>query len=202
MEPPAQQTRCGSRPNRWMQAGTMEKDLFGRPIRKKEPRYGRSLRKYDRDSFDERLARFQYLQTVFPKRYGFLLPLESSYLLHEVKVTFVSGAYVATIMLSQAFIEHVLQCAVESAGEGKVARCGLAEIVKWFQKNRPQHDFLMRKIDDLRRFRNPFTHLRPFDDPDTLGQRIFVAKASPDEILETETKSALALMYQVAITTF
>jgi len=180
----------------------MEKDLFGKPIRKKEPRYARSLRKYDRDSFDERLNRLQYLQSIFPDGYGFLLPLESSYLLHEAKVTFVDGAYVATIMLAQAFIEHILQCAVAAAGEEKVARRGLAEIAKWFRKNRPQHDFLIGKVDHLRRFRNPFTHLRPFDDPDTLGQRIFAAKASPDEILEEETKSALALMYQVAITTF
>ena len=136
----------------------------------------------------------------FQRDISFLLPLESSYLLREVKMAFINGEYVATLMLAQAFIEHILQCSVEHTGEKKVARHGLAEIIKWFMKNKPQHNFLMRKIDHLRRFRNPFTHLRPLDDPDTLSQRIFTTKTSPDEILEAETKDALALMYQVAIT--
>jgi hypothetical protein len=60
----------------------------------------------------------------------------------------------------------------------------------------------MGRIDMLRRFRNPFSHLRPFDDPDTIGQRTLKSKQPPEAIIEKAARDALALMYQVAITRF
>jgi len=115
---------------------------------------------------------------------------------------FINGQFIATLMLTQAFIEHTLQTVVEELGHPQVARRGLNEITKWFRKNRPHHDFLMEKIDKLRRFRNPFSHLRPFDDPDTISQRVLRSRMPPKDIIEKEARDALALMYQVAVTRF
>ncbi|MFC1463169.1 hypothetical protein ACFLQU_06175 [Verrucomicrobiota bacterium] len=180
----------------------MKKDLLGHPLKAKPPYLAPTLQRFDKRTFQERLERLQHLQTVFPKGYGFLLPPESAFVLSEVKMCFINGQFIATLMLTQAFIEHALQASLEGLGHPRVARRGLSEITKWFRSNRPQHDFLMEKIDKLRRFRNPFSHLRPFDDPDTIGQRMFKSKQLPEDIIEKEARDALALMYQVAITRF
>jgi hypothetical protein len=180
----------------------MRKDLLGHPLKERTPYLSRTLRKFDRDTFPSRLERLQHLQTIFPKGYWFGLPLESAYIMDEVKMTFVNGNYIATVMLSQAFIEHILQIEVERLGHPVVARKGLREIIKWFKRERPHNDFLMNRVDRLRRFRNPFSHLRPFDDPDTLARRAMKSQSDPSEIIKMETKEALALMYQVAITRF
>lgn len=180
----------------------MKKDILGHPLKAKEPYLSRTLRKFDRDTFPHRLERLQHLQAVFPKGYGFMLPPESAFIMTEVKMTFINGQFIATVMLAQAFIEHILQIAVEGLGHPQVARKGLNDIIKWFKRQRPQHTFLINKIDRLRRFRNPFSHLRPFDDPDTISQRAMKSRMRPEDIIENETRDALALMYQVAITRF
>jgi hypothetical protein len=180
----------------------VKKDLFGNPIIEKESPMERSLRKYDRDSFDDRLGRLKYLQKISPKGYSFFLPPESAYILDEVKMTFINGQCVATIMLAQAFIEHVLQGKVYGPESEKVVRKGLSKITEWISNNKPVHSDLMKRINRLRRFRNPFCHLRPFDDPDTISQMIFQSGMHPDAILEEETQKAIALMYEVAVTKF
>jgi hypothetical protein len=180
----------------------LRKDLFGNPIVEKGSHLERSLRKYDRDSFGNRLDRLKYLQKIFPKGYGFLLAPESAYILDEVKMTFMNGHYVATIMLAQAFIEHVLQGTVCGSKSEKVVKRGLGAIVKWIRNNKPEHSYLMKEIDHLRKFRNPFCHLRPSDDPDTISQRMFQSGMHPDEILEEETKKAITLMYEIAVRKF
>ena len=180
----------------------MEKDLFGQSIEKKESFLKKSLRKYDKDSFNDRLKRLEYLQKIFPKDYGFLLRPESAFILDEVKMTFINGYFISTVMLAQAFIEHVLQTILETFGHQKLSQKNLKEIIKWFRSNKPEHNFLMKKIDHLRRFRNPFSHLKPFNDPNTITQRSFCSRVQPDEILEKETRDALELMYQVMVTKF
>lgn len=180
----------------------LRKDLFGKPIIEKESYLERSLRKYDRDSFGGRLDRLKYLKNIFPKGYGFILSPESSYILDEVKITFINGQYVATIMLAQAFIEHMLQGTVCGAESEKVSKRGLGTIVKWIRNNKPEHSYLMKEIDHLRKFRNPFCHLRPSDDPDTISQRMFQSGMHPDAILEEEAKKAVVLMYEIAVRKF
>ncbi len=180
----------------------MKKDLFGNPIIKKQSRLERSLNKYDQDSFSSRLSRLEHLQQIFPKGYWFALPPESAHIFDETKMTFINGHYIACVMLAQAFIEHVLQMELERMGHPKIAGRSLKEIIKWFKTNKPEHKFLMDNIDRLRKFRNPFAHLRPFGDPDSLSQRIMRAQTAPDKILEKESRDSLALMYRVAITRF
>lgn len=180
----------------------MKKDLLRRPLKAKMPYLAPTLQRFDKRTFQERLERLQHLQTIFPKGYGFLLPAESAFVLSEVKMCFINGQFIATIMLAQAFIEHTLQASLVRMGHPRVAGRSLSEITKWFRRNRPQHDYLMGKIDKLRGFRNPFSHLRPFDDPDTIGQRMLKSKQPPEVIIEKAARDALALMYQVAITRF
>jgi hypothetical protein len=143
-----------------------------------------------------------YLRSVYPRGYGFMLPPESVYVLHEAGNAFIYGQYVATVMLSQAFMEHILQIHLQNRNATAIARKGLGAIVKYMREREPRHKFVIEKVDAVRRFRNPFTHLRDSDDPDTLMQRVRVTATNPDKVLEDEAKKALAVMYQVAMTRF
>lgn len=178
----------------------MQKDLFGNEILEPVDEFSQALKTYDSETLELRYERLKYINKIFPHDYGFLLPTESAYILSEAKMTLISGQYVATVMLAQAFIEHILQIYLESIGQAQVAKRGLSAMIKYFHQNKPHHNYIMKRIDKIRRFRNPFSHLKDFDHPDTVVQRSLKASALPDEILEKETKEALELMYHIAIT--
>lgn len=112
-------------------------------------------------------------------------------------MAFINGAFIATIMLAQAFIERRLQDYMEARGLAKQARRGLKAIVQYFRQNHLLNELLLDKIDRLRQTRNPFSHLKPIDHPYTMAQRIFLEMKQPEEILETEAKEAIALMYTI-----
>lgn len=178
----------------------MQKDLFGDEIKEPLDELSQALKVYDSETFEQRYERLKYINKIFPHDYGFLLPPESAYVLDEAKMTFISGQYIATVMLAQAFIEHILQLHLEGIGQPKIAKRGLSAIVKFFLQNKPQHNYIMTRIDKIRKFRNPFSHLKPFDHPERIIQKTLQTSTLPDEILEKETKEALEIMYHIAIT--
>lgn len=47
----------------------MEKDLFGKPIQKRRSRLEIQLSKYDRETFDERLERLKFIESIAPRGY-------------------------------------------------------------------------------------------------------------------------------------
>ena len=175
-------------------------DLFGRAIPTRPAALTQWLKRYDSSTFEERRVRAMYLRSIYPRGYSFLLPPESHYVLQEAKAAYVNGLFVATVMLAQAFIEHLLQSHLEHKGHAVIAHKGLGAIIKYMMKNEPEHGFLIKKVDAVRKFRNPFTHLRNFDDPDTLMQHVIRTHQPPDEVLKQEAEKALVVMYQMAIT--
>lgn len=67
-----------------------------------------------------------------------------------------------------------------------------------------QHDFaspfLLDKVDHLRRIRNPFVHLKPFENDDGLLKRMLSGKVEePARLLEKDAKMALSFMYTMAV---
>ena len=175
----------------------MGRDLFGNPIQEKRDRLEVQLSKYDRDTFSERLERLKYIEGIAPKGYSMMGGFEAIAILHEAELAFVSGAYIAAVMLAQAFIERRLQDYLEAKGQTKQARRGLKAILQHFRRHHLLNELLLDKIDHLRQTRNPFTHLKPIDHPYTMAQRIISERKEPIVILETEAKDAMALMYTI-----
>ena len=113
-----------------------EKDLFGNNILKKtKTRLESSLEKYDSNSFNDRLERLKFLNKVFPKGYGIMGDQETVYVFSEVKMAFINGEFISTILLAQAFIERNLQGYYESIGLEKIAQKGLKSIIDHAKKN-------------------------------------------------------------------
>lgn len=175
----------------------MKKDLFGKPVEKKKDRLEIQLAKYDRESFDDRLARLRYVEKIAPRNYSMLCSFEFAALLHEAQSAFINGEYIATIMLAQAFIEHRLQGYLESKEVSQKITKNLNAILKYLQDNGLLNELLITKIDQLRLKRNPFSHLKSIDYPYTIGRRIGEELRPPGEFLEDDAKEALGLMYTI-----
>lgn len=185
-----------------MKQGHENLNLFGEEIRDPEPPMSCWLRRHDAATFEFRRTRAEHLKSVYPRGYSFLLPAESFYVLEEAKLAYLNGADLATIVFAQAFIEHVLQMHLQSLNQVAVARRGLKAIVEYVKHHEPQHQYLMDLVDEVRKFRNPFMHLRDADDQDRLFHRVLVAQKRPEGILEDEAQRALGVMYEIAVTKF
>ncbi len=176
----------------------MTRDLLGRKITKDRPRLAPSLAKYDKDSFNDRLQRLRWLYKVFPSGYSYMMPPETAYIFGEIKNVFVDGAFVATILLSSAFIEHWLSSVARSKGFEREAARGLSSVIKCLRREGLVNDYLLDKADALRKLRNPFVHLQAFEAPDRITQRAIHEKKNPIGILEDKAKEAVSLMYTIS----
>lgn len=174
-----------------------ERDLFGEPIKRRRGRWESYLSRYDRDTFAERLERLKYLDSVVPQAAGMMAGLETVLVFQEATLAFVNGAFVATIMLAQAFVEHWLQAYLEREGFSKEADQGLSAIASCCRDSHLLSEYLLDKVDHLRQVRNPFTHLKPYHSPFTMSHRLLVERVPPDEILEREAREAIGVMYTV-----
>lgn len=176
----------------------MNKDLFGKPVKKGKSRLERSLEKSDRNTFSSRLDRLKWLESLFPKGYGFMMPTETFYVFEEARLAFINGEFVATLLLANAFLEQWLGNLLASKGYGKEAGRGLSAILNCMAKDGFLHPFLVDAADSLRKVRNPFVHIKAFDHKHRLIQRVFREKRYPNSLLEEDAKDAISLMLHVA----
>lgn len=126
------------------------------------------------------------------------MPLETGLIHSEITNTFVDGSFIATILLCVAFIEHWLTCILSSHGFEKESKAGLDQKLKCLKRNQLTLKVVIKKVDQLRKKRNPFVHLRSFDDPNTISQRIFKEKKDLITILEEDARESILLMHAVA----
>jgi hypothetical protein len=172
------------------------KDLFGNDVDATDE-LEKYLAEMDQETIQARVANLSYVISIAPES-GLMMPHESFLVFTEARDAFVNGLYVATVMLAQALIEHRLQIFMSNIGEDEAANKGISAILKRIQVIRPQHEFIMGRVDRLRAFRNPFTHLKSFEHQHTIGQVSLRNRQHPDEVLYNRAKEALALMYTVA----
>jgi hypothetical protein len=182
-----------------------QKDLFGNSERKKLSSLENSLRKYDRESFAERFKRLKYLNKIFPSGYGLLADPETVYIFDEVKMAFINGEMISTILLAQAFIERKIQSHYHSAGFETIATKGLKAIIDHARKNKTINDFILDKINILRQKRNPFVHLKEYDHEHNLSQRLYKnikekkVNTHPLQIIEQDSREAIEIMYLIFV---
>jgi hypothetical protein len=65
------------------------KDLFGKPIRQRRPRYEAALERAEKASLPARAARVRWLSQVIPKNVTFGMPPETFYVFEDAKCSFV-----------------------------------------------------------------------------------------------------------------
>lgn len=185
-----------------MSARRVNRDLFGKPIKQRRPRYEWSLERVEKATLPVRAERVRWLEKVIPKNRGFAMPTETFYVFEEAKSSFVYGCFVASTVLAAAFVEHWLSARLAQRGFNKAANNGLAAMIECCRKNHLLNPTLLEKVNRLRLIRNPFTHLKSFDHPHGLGQRSLRERSHPEALLEVDAKESLTTMYTVAVYAF
>ena len=141
-----------------------------------------------------RADRLLWASTYVPPHGGMVGRLESLSLLDEARGTFVAGHYVATLIVSSAYIEHVLNEALPPLVGGERRR--MSNALKLAKEHGLFSLSLLDRATRLSTIRNPYAHLRPVDDADTLGQRMCSENVHPRDLQEVDAKEALSLMYE------
>jgi len=177
-----------------------QRDLFGDKARPKFDKLATDLQKRDRQTFKSRLERLRYLDSISPRGISMFGQMEPIFIFEEASLAFLNGAFIATIILCQAAIEHWLTSYLSGKTEAKELPKTLQNMLKQCQKDGIIHDYLIEKIDSLRLIRNPFTHPKSEEYAFVLSRRIFEIKLPPEEILEEDAKSALSLMHTLYLT--
>lgn len=185
-----------------MQKKQIQKDLFGKPVKQRRPRYEWTLEKLDKKILPVRAERIRWLESVIPRNQLLGLPTETYYVFIEAKSSFIYGCFVGSVILAAAFVEHWLAAQLSDRGFGKEANRGLLAMIKCCRKNNLVNSALLIRIDRLRVIRNPFVHLKEFGHKNSLVQRSFHYGLHPNEVLEKDAKESLITMYSVATYAF
>jgi len=184
----------------------MQGGLFGNKPTKKNTKFETTLKKYDSNTIDERVERLKFINTLIPGEYIFGADPETIFIFEEAKMAFINGQFISTILLSQAYIERSLQIHYNSIGLDSVAKKGLKAILDHARKHKTIHHFLLPKIDELRKIRNPFVHLKEHEHNYNLSQRILknIQEGKSykyfTEIIYDDAKEAIRLMYAIFLT--
>lgn len=156
----------------------------------------KDLSDYDAFTFQVRAKRLKYLDSVYPTGYG-MMGLEMYYLFTEARYCYINGQFVATILLAQSLIEQWLSGVLREKGYAIKEGAGLSEIINVVRKHQIMHQFLIDKVDSLRKIRNPFVHLKPMLHPDTLDFLSINQGINHITLAEKDAQNALALMYEI-----
>ena len=180
----------------------LSRDLFGKPIRQRRPKYEAALERLDRITLVERAARVRWLAQKIPHNILMAMPFETMTVLQEAKSSFISGQFVATIVLASAFVEHWFTSNLNNLGFNKEANQGLAAAIVCARKNDLAPSFLLDMADNLRKIRNPFAHLKSFDHEFNPSRRARKMGAHAYELLERDAQNSIILIYAIGIHTF
>ena len=172
-----------------------QRDLFGDKAQLQIDKLTSNLQRQDRHTFKSRLERLKFLDSIYPRGVSMFGRMEPIFIFQEARLTFLNGAFIATILLCQAFIEHWLTSYLSGKIETDELPKTLQGMLQQCRKEGIIHDYLIEKIESLRVVRNPFTHPKSEDHQFVLSRRIFKMNLPPEEILEEDAKNALSLMH-------
>lgn len=153
------------------------------------------LRDADDRTLSERAERLTKLISEGQPEQGRLLPGGplGATAVWEAGAAYVHGFFLATLLLTQSALEHLLAGALVIHHPDRSAD-GRPVFAELLQSSRAaglltEGEFLL--FDDLRRRRNPYAHARGINDRAGLLRRSMTSGKHPDEIIDTDAWSAL-----------
>ena len=160
----------------------------------------KALEYSDSETRITRAERIEWLSLHSPTVPVVMGRAETLQLLEEAQQSFISGHFVAALVVAMAFVEHGLIEELQFLGHIKGSPPFSAALTVATEKKVFPSDWLARaKILSLRR--NPFAHLKPEGHGDTLGVRVRKEKEHPRAIMEADAKDAIDLMFNFFVAT-
>lgn len=121
--------------------------------------------------------------------------LAIGHMLEEARQCFISGHFIGSMLLASSFVEQTLSEELECVVPAPERRTFELLIKAGRQHLRLPAD-LFDRTDKLRQLRNPFTHRKSANHPDSFGMRFMLANLHPLKILEADGKLAMEVMYE------
>lgn len=182
-------------------------DLFGNPVTLKEKNVElrKSVTHYDSETLNERVERLKFINEISSGDTIVAGDTETVYIFKEVKMAYLGGNFISTILLTQAFIERLLASHFNSINLERIANRGIKAMLDYAKKHKLFKEYFINQIDRLRQKRNPFVHLKPFEHKFNVSQRIMSNMQndnkyiSPDQLIEEDAKEAIRLMYAIFV---
>lgn len=155
-----------------------------------------ALKLSDEQRREERADRIIWMSTYCSKPGITIGRPETLALLGEAEDAFREGHFISVQLLALAYVEHTI---VEELVERSLSkeRVNFERAIDLAQRNEVLDTELLSRIDRLRKVRNPFSHRRPPDDPDTYGNRYISRQIHPRVMLEQDAREAFEVMYLV-----
>jgi hypothetical protein len=179
----------------------MQRDFWGKLKEESEDQWERELKRYDADSFPDRLRRLRLISEIMTSRNGYLLYSEESlYLFEDAKNCFIFGHFAACILVCQELLEHQLSSLYTFAGNRKLAKAGFQKLIEHTLADKVLPEFVVNKLEDLRQKRNPLVHFTDYfqrDPKKSLVLQSVEMNTTPDRILEQQAKDAILVTFEI-----
>lgn len=144
-----------------------------------------------------RAERLQFIQEEFGPPADMLLGggIPAMFALREMTHAFVVGNFMATILLAQVFVEHSLGGSFILAGDDDTATEGFARLTKKSLLDGSITPALAKKLDELRKMRNPYTHPNPGATPRShMGRMMEQKMYDPEQLAEKDAHVAIQIV--------
>jgi hypothetical protein len=150
------------------------------------------IKQKDGISLAGRVKRLKHLHKLNPDGKHLMGNVETTLAYKEMQWCYIEGFYLSVIVLAQSLIEKILQDRLSiTAGVKGKDLITFSSMLKVIKKKKLLHEFWISKIDRIRTIRNPITHLRKMNDPNTVDHRSYNAGNHVEKQLELDAKDAL-----------
>lgn len=176
----------------------MNKDLFGNGLLHEESVCVRTLKEYDKETFEERRKRCEFFFSLMPTEKIWISSDESYYMWLEIRLAYISGCYISTILLAQSFIERKFQGDYHMILDFKKSKLTLNQILEEMKKDKSMDPYWIERIDKIRMKRNPLVHFKDVMKDESMAQRNNHDQDKAIELLKEDAKEALEIMFAVS----
>ncbi len=119
---------------------------------------------------------------------------DSHYIYLELRLAFIHGLYLSTVILVLSCIEHELAGALYAGGSDDSARAPLEVLLKRARETNVINDYLFTRINGLRDIRNAYAHFRPPTHATSSIRRALKGDVDRHELSQNEATQALQVL--------
>jgi len=148
----------------------------------------------DCDSRGKRASRIEWMGQFSLSQWIIEGPVETLSLLSESKNCFIDGHFIATLVLSMGFIEHVLVIMLSSKGLSS-NHAGIGGTLELARTHNMLPNGLLDRTDLLQKRRNPFVHKKLPGHEHSLSFRYINERRHPNTILQEDAEESLHLAH-------
>lgn len=147
----------------------------------------------DTESTNSRIDRYMFLWSEFGPPSSMLLfgGIPAMFALEELKRSFATGNFMATVLLSQAFVELTLAAHFDLDGDEKIAHGSFKQLINVAYSRNWITEENALSLHKLRQMRNPYLHRSIRSGRHSYMERIPANRTAPEDLVEEDARFAV-----------